>query len=108
MKTRDQLDLELVTCEFGLIIILFVLTSLFNFDTSPKKDCLAGYANDSNYQKISGFTYSCHAVTNIGDWYILVGYWDFCQTFSIGHWNLNSSVVQNFPKVALLRAYLSV
>ena len=33
---------------------------------------------------------------------------DFSQTFSIDHWNLNSSAVHNFTKVALLKAYLSV
>ena len=33
---------------------------------------------------------------------------DFSQTFSIGHWNLNSLVAHNFTKVALLKAYLSV
>ena len=30
---------------------------------------------------------------------------DFSQTFSIGHWNLNSLVAHNFTKVALLKAY---
>ena len=33
---------------------------------------------------------------------------DFSQTFSIGHWNLNSLAAHNFTKVALLKAYLSV
>ena len=33
---------------------------------------------------------------------------NFSQTFSIGQWNLNSLVVYNFTKVALLKAYLSV
>ena len=33
---------------------------------------------------------------------------DFSQTFSIGHWNLNSLSAHNFTKVALLKAYLSV
>ena len=33
---------------------------------------------------------------------------DFSQTFSIGHWNLNSLTAHNFTKVALLKAYLSV
>ena len=32
----------------------------------------------------------------------------FSQTFSIGHWKLNSLVAHNFTKVALLKAYLSV
>ena len=32
---------------------------------------------------------------------------DFCQTLSIGHWNLNSLLGHNFTKVALLKAYLS-
>ena len=32
----------------------------------------------------------------------------FSQTFSIGHWNLNSLVAPNFTKVGLLKAYLSV
>ena len=32
---------------------------------------------------------------------------DFSQTFSIGHWNLNSLSAHNFTKVALLKAYLS-
>ena len=33
---------------------------------------------------------------------------DFSQTFSIGHWNLNSLAAHNFTKVAFLKAYLSV
>ena len=33
---------------------------------------------------------------------------DFSQTFSIGHWNLNSLVAPNFTKVGLLKTYLSV
>ena len=33
---------------------------------------------------------------------------DFSQTFSIGHWNLNSLAAHNFAKVAFLKAYLSV
>ena len=33
---------------------------------------------------------------------------DFSQTFSIGHWNLNSLSAHNFTKAALLKAYLSV
>ena len=33
---------------------------------------------------------------------------DFSQTFSIGHWNLNSLAAHNFTKVALLKAYSSV
>ena len=33
---------------------------------------------------------------------------DFSQTFSIGHWNLNSLAAHNLRKVALLKAYLSV
>ena len=33
---------------------------------------------------------------------------DFSQTFSIGHWNLNSLVAHNFTKIALLKAYLPV
>ena len=33
---------------------------------------------------------------------------DFSQTISIGHWNLNSFDADNFTKVALLKAYLSV
>ena len=33
---------------------------------------------------------------------------DFSQTFSIGHWNLNSLAANNFTKVAFLKAYLSV
>ena len=33
---------------------------------------------------------------------------DFSQMFSIDHWNLNSLVTNNFTKVALLKAYLSV
>ena len=32
---------------------------------------------------------------------------DFSQTFSIGHWNLNSLVAYNFTKLALVKAYLS-
>ena len=32
----------------------------------------------------------------------------FSQTFSIGHWNLNSLAAHNFTKVALLKAYLSL
>ena len=32
----------------------------------------------------------------------------FSQSFSIGHWKLNSLVAHNFTKVALLKAYLSV
>ena len=31
---------------------------------------------------------------------------DFSQTFSIGHWNLDSSAAHNFTKVALLKTYL--
>ena len=33
---------------------------------------------------------------------------DFSQTFTIGHWNLNSLVAHNSTKVASLKAYLSV
>ena len=33
---------------------------------------------------------------------------DYSQTFSAGHWNLNSSVAHNFIKVALLKPYLSI
>ena len=33
---------------------------------------------------------------------------DFSQTFSIGHWNLNSLAAHNFTKVALLKVHLSV
>ena len=33
---------------------------------------------------------------------------DFSQTFSIGHWNLNSLGAHNFTKVVLLKAYLCV
>ena len=33
---------------------------------------------------------------------------DFSQTFSIGHWALNSLVAHNFTKVVLFKAYLSV
>ena len=33
---------------------------------------------------------------------------DFSQTFSMGHWNLNSLAAHNFTKVAFLKAYLSV
>ena len=33
---------------------------------------------------------------------------DFSQTFSIGHWNLNSLAAHNFTKVALLKTYLFV
>ena len=33
---------------------------------------------------------------------------DFSQTFSIGHWNLNTLVAHNFTKVASLKAHLSV
>ena len=32
---------------------------------------------------------------------------DFSQTFSIGHWNLNSLAAHNFTKIALLKANLS-
>ena len=32
----------------------------------------------------------------------------FSQTFSIGHWNLNSLVAHNFTKVVLFKAYLYV
>ena len=31
---------------------------------------------------------------------------DFSQTFSIGHWNLDSSAAHNFTKVVLLKTYL--
>ena len=33
---------------------------------------------------------------------------DYSQTFSIGHWNLNSLVAHNFTKSSILKAYLSV
>ena len=71
-----------------------------------------------NFRQVA-FICSCYAVTCIifgyfRDWCISVieknsgPLKDFSQTFSIGHWNLNSLAAHNFTKVELFKAYLSV
>ena len=97
-------------CEFDLTMILFILLHVFPILMEFLKkiawqNMLMVHVNKkfliSCFYLFLSYIYLYHIEKNPGPK-------KNSQTFSIGHWNLNSLVGHNFTKVALLKAYLSV
>ena len=129
MQTNGALDLvsdrsKMLSCEFGLIMILFILLHAFlisigflkkiarqsrlmvNINKKFLISCFYLFVSCSYLYHIWLFLRLMHPSGNIEQ--NPGPKKNLCQTFSIGHWNLNSLVTQYFTKVALLKAYLSV
>ena len=115
---------KMQSCEVGLTMMLFILLHAFPIligflKTISRKNIQMVHINKkfliSCFYLFSSCSYLCHIwlfprfMHLSGDIEKNPGpKKDFSQTFSIGHWNLNSLVAHNVTKVALLKAYLSV
>ena len=112
------------SCEFGLTVILFILLHAFPIligflKKIPRQNMLMVHINKKFLISCFYLFWSCSYLYHIwlfprlrrlsGDIEKNPGpKKDFSQMFSIGHWNLNSLLIHDFTKVALLKAYLSV
>ena len=115
---------KIQSCEFGLTMIFFILLHAFPIligflKTISRKNMQIVHINKkfliSCFYLFSSYSYLYHIwlfprlMHLSGDIEKNPGpQKDFSQTFSIGHWNLNSLVAHNFTKIALLKAYLPV
>ena len=110
-------------CEFDLTMILFILLHVFPIlmeflKKIARQNMLMVHINKKFLISCFYLFLSCSYLYHI--WLFprlmhLIGdieknpglLKDFSQTFSIGHWNLNSLAAHNFAKVALLKIYFS-
>ena len=112
------------SCEFGLTMILFILLHAFPtfigfFKETARQNMRMVHINKKFQISCFYLFLSCSYLYHICYFRVLSvsvvivkkspgPLKDFSQTFSIGHWNLNSLAAHNFAKVASLKTYLSV